>query len=249
LQDQLKERLTGAAILVVVVVLAVPEMFRGRPGTATPAGQPDGSAVPLRTVTLVDAAPPPAAGQAAGEPTGPQQGASPPPGNPPAEVAVPAQGAPAPASQAAPPLAAPATVPGPATAGAVPQAPVERSQPPAVAATQRAGPAVAPQAAPRPAPSTAPRAAPGKPAAHQAGPGSPAGAGWAVQVGSFRARELADRMAREVHAKGFKVHVVGPDPRGLYRVRSGLLPDREAALALKQQMVARGLKPIVNASP
>jgi len=30
LQDQLKERLTGAAILVVVVVLAVPEMFRGR---------------------------------------------------------------------------------------------------------------------------------------------------------------------------------------------------------------------------
>ena len=86
-------------------------------------------------------------------------------------------------------------------------------------------------------------------AAPRAGKAPAVQGGWAVQVGSFRVRELAERMAREVRAKGFKVHVVGPDDRGLIRVRSALQPDKAAALALKQQMVARGLKPIVNASP
>jgi DedD protein len=191
-QDPLKERLTGAAILVVVVVLAVPEMFRGRPGRASSNAAPTvSSAEPLRTYPIPDAGTAPSAGQATS-----------PPGQPTAETD---------AGPPAPTMAPTAT--------------------PATAAPQQLQPTVSAAAAP----------VTGKAPATQGG--------WAVQVGSFRVRELAERLAREVRAKGFKVHVVGPDDRGLIRVRSALQPDKATALALKQQMVARGLKPIVNASP
>ena len=46
-----------------------------------------------------------------------------------------------------------------------------------------------------------------------------------------------------------KVHVVGPDDHGLFRVRSGLLPDKPAALQLRAEMAAKGYKPLVNATP
>ena len=52
MQQHLKERLTGAAIIVFVVVLLVPEMFRGRPavGSDSHAGPADGA--PMRSVTI-----------------------------------------------------------------------------------------------------------------------------------------------------------------------------------------------------
>jgi cell division protein FtsN len=227
LQDQLKERLTGAAILVVVVVLAVPAMFRGHPDAAAAADDPVGSATPLHTYTLVDdgpAAQPPPQAALQPEPQAPslplsqpqqQQQEQPqqqPPQQPPAQV-LPQQAAPQQA-QAAPQQTAPQQT-----------------------APQQTTPTPEPVPAAR-------RPADAKPARAAASKG-----GWAVQVGSFHVRELADRMSREVTGKGFKVHVVGPDERGLYRVRSALQADKEAALALRQQMVARGLKPIVNASP
>jgi hypothetical protein len=52
-----------------------------------------------------------------------------------------------------------------------------------------------------------------------------------------------------VRAKGFTVQLVGPDAKGLYRVRSALVPERAAASALRERMVEKGLKPIINASP
>jgi len=73
--------------------------------------------------------------------------------------------------------------------------------------------------------------------------------GWAVQVASFARRDFAERMVRQIRAKGFAVEVAGPDDRGLYRVRSAPLPDLAAASALRQKMQARGLKPIVNRAP
>jgi cell division protein FtsN len=225
LQDPLKERLTGAAILVFVVVLAVPAMFRGRPDGVAPAIDPVANATPLHTYTLVDDGP-----AAQPQPQAPLQPESPAPSQPlsppqppqqPPPQALPQQVAP---QQAAPPQAAPQQVA------------------PQQAAPQQAAPQ---HAAPTPEPAPAARwPVDTKPARAAASKG-----GWAVQVGSFHVRELAERMAREANAKGFKVHVAGPDERGLYRVRSALQADKEAALALRQQMVARGFKPIINASP
>ena len=60
LQDHLKERLTGAAILVAVVVLLVPEMFRGRPAPGFERGGDSADGLPHRTYTI-DLRDPPAA--------------------------------------------------------------------------------------------------------------------------------------------------------------------------------------------
>lgn len=56
MQQHLKERLTGAAILVLVVVLLVPEMFRGRPSAPidSRAGNADGAPVRSYTIDLRD---------------------------------------------------------------------------------------------------------------------------------------------------------------------------------------------------
>jgi cell division protein FtsN len=73
--------------------------------------------------------------------------------------------------------------------------------------------------------------------------------GWIVQVGSYARRDFADRMVKQMKAKGFAVQVAGPDDRGLYRVRSAPYPERAGAMALRQQMQQKGLKPIVNTLP
>jgi DedD protein len=193
LQTHLKERLTGAALLVLIVVLLVPEMFRGHP---TPTPQTASSALegpPVRsyTIDLRDNA------AAQPLPAGAPLSASPP------------QSASAPAATEAPPVAPPA---------------------PAVSKAQPAAPSVA--------------APPASTSAHGAAP-----AGWAVQVASFARRDFAERLVRQMKAKGFTVQVAGPDDKGLYRVRSAAFADRARAMALRQQMLQKGLKPIVNTLP
>jgi DedD protein len=191
LQTHLKERLTGAALLVLIVALLVPEMFRGHP-TATPQSTSsalDGPPVRSYTIDLRD-----------------NEAAQPLPGGAPLSAS-PAQSA-----------SAPAATEGSAVA------------PPAPSAAS----------APRPAAVTPLASAP----AHAAAP-----AGWTVQVGSFARRDFAERMARQMKAKGFAVQVAGPDDKGLYRVRSAAFADRARATALRQQMLQKGLKPIVNTLP
>ena len=211
MQDQLKERLTGAAILVIVVVLLVPELFRGppsanpKPGTSATAGPP----VRSYTIDLRDSstAQPPAASAPA--------------------LAIPATAAVNAPTKAPPNAPAVAATSAPAASSAPPATPViNATQPPAVA------PATAKSAAAVPGPHT-----------------GAAKTGWTVQVGSFARRDYAERMAKQVTAKGYTVEVAGPDDRGLYRVRSARQPDRAAAMALKQKMQASGLKPVVNTVP
>ena len=197
MQDHLKERLTGAAILVVVVVLLVPEMFSGRPaaGVARDGAGPEGPPLRTYTIDLRDS-----------------------PSAQPPEVAPPPMRAADAVSREAP---AAAVLPG---------------------ATPTLPPTVAPTGAPTAAPTVPPTVVP---AAHAGG----AASGWTVQVGSFSRRDFAERMVKQVKAKGFAVEAAGPDDRGLYRVRSAALQERAAALALKQKMQARGLKPIINKTP
>lgn len=184
MQDHLKQRLTGAAILVIAVVLLVPELFHGRTSanSRTDSGSAAGPPVRSYTIDLRDNA-------ATQQPAA----MSPPVGTMPA-----------------PPIVAPAT---------------------------------APATAPSPAPAAAAVIAP--PGQH----GNALKSGWVVQVGSFSRRDFADRMVKDLAAKGFTVEVAGPDDHGLYRVRSAPRAERAAALALKQKLQVSGLKPIVNRVP
>ena len=118
----------------------------------------------------------------------------------------------APAAQAAPESAAPATAVAPRSE---PLKPVPSQPVPA-------------QSAPTSAATTAPSQAP-PPAAR----GS-----FAVQLGTFGNRENADRLVREMNAKGFAAFVAPytKENHELYRVRVGPARDRAAAEALAAQL-------------
>jgi DedD protein len=219
LQQHLKERLTGAAILVLVVVLLVPEMFRGRPaaGSDSRIGAADGAPIRSYTIDLRDS----------------------PTAQPPAV---------APTAVAPPAVSAPSAAIGDITLRDAP-----RAELPPPSATNAPGPSGA-SSAPLPEPvatkspllSTPPGTAP------QASTRSHAPAAkvrFTVQVASFARRDFAERMVKQIRAKGFSVQAVGPDDHGLYRVRSAPTSERAAAVALKEKMRARGLKPIVSSVP
>ena len=214
MQDHLRDRLTGAAIVVVVVVLLVPELFHGQPATDSGTGTTPAAGLPVRsyTIDLRDSA-------------GGQQ--------------------PAVASPVVP------TAPGVASGGSATPAPApSAAAAPAAAAPAVAAPAVAAPAATAPAAATPAAAAPAAtnksaPSAH----GSATQSGWVVQVGSFSQRDHAERMVKDLAAKGFTVEVAGPDDHGLFRVRSPPHAERAAANALRQKMQASGLKPLVSKVP
>jgi DedD protein len=138
LEDRLKERLTGAVLLVALVVVLVPAMFRGeRPDSTTAPAAPQSQQV--YTIDLNGTAP----------------GI---PGEQPASSSA--------ASAAAPALdAPPATMPaaGPPTAPAIPMAPAAAVSPPEAATAPAASTAPQPPPATKPAPKAppAPRAATG----------------------------------------------------------------------------------------
>jgi|HubBroStandDraft_3_1064219.scaffolds.fasta_scaffold11044_3 DedD protein len=211
---QVKERLTGAIILVALIVLLVPELLSGPVRSATRAATPASSSEepPLRsyTINLTDDAHGRAGAAAA---NGPQQ--------------------PAPLAQSTAP--APDTAE-PASAPAAPQEAGSAASVPTPAAS------VPPPLAPPPAAKNPPPAPP--PSASIASPSAPAAGdagGWMVQLGSFASRGNAEHLAQKVHAQGFAVSVSqGSSGRRLYRVRVGPARDRAAAAQLEQKLRASG---------
>jgi DedD protein len=117
--------------------------------------------------------------------------------------------------------------------------PGDSAEPAAAAPAAPPPDTVAPPAvaqAPRPAqvPAVAPRVEAQKPApATRAEPGS-----FVVQLGSFRDRDNADRLVRDMTAKGFAAFVapITSGGRELYRVRVGPTRDRAQAEALAAQL-------------
>ncbi|HJS89867.1 MAG TPA: SPOR domain-containing protein [Steroidobacteraceae bacterium] len=203
----MKERLTGAIILVALIVLLVPELLTGPirasatlTATSAAAAAPAarlGPAVPakapLHTYTLTLGAQPPAE-EAVATPTAEAQ---------------PAQSAP------------------------------ERP-------TQSQAPPTHTQAAPAPQPSRARSSLQAaKSPAHSSlreARSSPPRGGWVVQLGSFAARENADRLARSLRTRGFHVSI-SPGRAGarvLWRVRAGPVSDRAHAGRLATRLRALG---------
>jgi DedD protein len=176
---QAKDRLTGAVILVVLLVLIVPELLSG-PGrkVAAVASHPSNEP-PLRSYTME-----------LGDERGTRH----------------------------------APMPGPATAAP----PLVPAPPPAAVTAPQQEPAKAPAALVSPVP---PESAAQLPIA-----------GWTVQLGSFAGPANAERLVRELKAKGYAAFSTesASGGRKLYRVRVGPAGDRASAEALAAKLRAAG---------
>jgi len=213
METRLKERLTGAAILVALIVLVVPELFHGqRPDVAantssSAEGPPvrsytiDLSNGPARTAPLQST-------DSAGE-TVPN--------------AIPAGANPTPALSASNPTnaAASPTAIGPTTPVPMVPAPKSRASPPP----------------PAPTAASAATAAPSHPTAKTA-----SAASWSVQLGLFASRDNAERLMHSAQGRGFPVSVSDADGKGLYHVVAGGLADRAAAQALQGRLQSQGFQ-------
>jgi DedD protein len=213
MERRAKERLIGASILVVLIVLIVPELLSGPKPAAPPAAEPQrlpaaaSTPGPTRTVT-VDLATSKAPAQNDTE----TADAAPPPPPPPPPAATGSQGA-------TPAASVPAASNAPSQASEAP--PFRPAQPP---------PAVE-SAAPPPIS----KAGSGRGDASH-------GSGWSVQLGSFASRANADNLVRQLKGQGFAVYVLsgGSGAATRHRVRVGPLPDRDAAERTAAKLKALG---------
>ena len=220
---RVKERLVGASILVVLIVLVVPELLSGPPGPApAPVGPrlPVSAPEPVRNVT-VDLAT-----SKAPEP---------------AEADVAASGAQPPEARSA--EAASAAGSAGESTGANAVAPPDTPPPADTHASPDTHPSDAPPAAPPPraAPPGSLESAAPAPISPSTGPAM-AGKTWAVQLGSFASRANADKLVRQLKAQGFSVYVVsgGSGPSLRYRVRIGPMADRGTATQAVAKLKSAG---------
>jgi DedD protein len=208
MDSRAKQRLTGAIILVALFVLLVPELLTGPRGADVP-GSPAEEGMRRYTIDLN-----------AANPSAPPVESPPPP----PVVALPqpvsdAQRA-QPGEEAVPAIAEPAPVVAAAPPAPAPAPSVAQSVSPAPRVEAQKS-AVVPPAAPAPA------------AIVPTEKGS-----FAVQLGSFGSRENADRLVRDMAARGFAAFVapIKSGGRELYRVRVGPTRDRAQAEALATQL-------------
>jgi DedD protein len=132
----------------------------------------------------------------------------------------------------------------PAASGASPSPPAPNA--PSNAAAQGTAPAEPRAATPEPPRSAPPVAAnapaPTPAAPPQAVPAQVPRGSFVVQLGSFGSRDNADRLVRDMTAKGFKAFVapIRSGGRELYRVRVGPTRDRASAEALAADLKRAG---------
>ena len=222
MDESLKARLIGAAVLVALAVLLIPELLSGRKA-AEPVAEEGAGPRGTRTFTIE-------LGQAPGQAT-----RSPTTTSAPLPSAAPANPLPA------PPVTDPGTEP---LAGQTAETDAEAAaapQPepmPAPAATTAAKPAQSAPPSVETVPDATPRSEP-KPPPALSGPDG----GWAVQVGAFGSADTARKLVQDLNGAGYRAFV-SPVNRGgktLYRVRVGPAGDRASAEQLVPRLKARGL--------
>jgi cell division septation protein DedD/uncharacterized membrane protein required for colicin V production len=221
MEETLKARLIGAAVLVALAVLLIPELLSGRKAVEPVAEEGTGQRG-TRTFTIE-------LGQGPGQATRSQ----------PISTAT------------APTPAAVASTEVPADAKAAAEVPVEpQVEPTAETPTPVQAEAAAPATTPAKAvqePKSAPATAETAPAAARAEPQPPpaltAGGGWAVQVGAFSSTETARKLVKDLGGAGYRAFVspVSKGGKTLYRVRVGPEADKAGAEQLAQRLKARGL--------
>jgi DedD protein len=224
MERRAKERLIGASILVVLIVLVVPELLSGpKPTASAPQTQRLPAAAsapePIRNVT-VDLA------TSKAPTTAETDSASAPPAAPEATLQ-PASAATVPAPE--PESEAPATAAG---------APSAAPAPPAVGGPADRGPAV--RGPPVSGPPVSGPLVSGPLDSQASSPISKAGSAhgevsrsssWSVQLGSFASRANADNLVHRLKAQGFAAYILtgGSGAATRHRVRVGPLADRGTA--------------------
>jgi len=226
LRKKARRRLVGAILLTLILVLSLPLVLED---PSQPLG--DGPDIVIPEPAKVQ---PPRAAQVpdslpddnVGEEVLPLEAgaASPAPPSPPAAAVSPAP--------AGTPAAAPATAPAP---GANKPAP-----PPA------ASPAPADKTAAPAAPAPAPAAAVAKPAPPADKPAPVTGRGHLLQLGLFKERANADKVAAQASALGLKP-VLAETAAGSWRVGVGPFSDKAEALAARDKLRDAGLAVVVKA--
>lgn len=193
MERRVKERLIGATILVVLVVLIVPELLSGpKRAIEVPQASPPGAADPVRSVTVDLATSKATTTDDAGAPVAAADAVNP------------------------------------------PAAPPDSNADPAPPA------AVGPMELPAQQPVTPPQPTPPLQSAAIV-PSTPQH-GWQAQLGSFAARANAERLERQLKAKGFSpaMSATGTGPALRYRVRVGPVTDRAAAEKLVAKLKQAG---------
>lgn len=221
LDTALRNRLTGAVILVLLAVLLLPELLTGSGRNPAPAPAADpGSGPPRQTyqVDLSGDATAPAGATAAAVPV-PTPGLN----DVPVELPVPS----APATVAPKPVE-PAPDAAPSASASVPAQPTPKPARPQPTTPQP----VSPPAIAR-APAVAPAAPPAAPREAAAG-----GRQYFVQVGTFTTRERAEMLRSDLARRRFDVSIneTARDTKRFYRVRVGPVADRKAAEALEVRL-------------
>lgn len=235
-----KDRLTGAIILVVLIVLLVPELLSGPKGPARTLGASNSAEEQqLRsyTITLGDDARPHA--DTASGPAMPQT-----PQTESASGSVAAMPDSHNAADPAAPTPDPATSSGtaaPAVANAAP-AGVPTSKSTEHSAPTSSGRTVNPNHGSGTAHSSGPAVTRSTSGSTRSSPAGTANGGWTVQLGVFASRENAERLAVEMRTKGMHAAVsdVSSSGRRLYRVRVGPVIDRASAQDLQSRLKASG---------
>lgn len=222
MDNALKARLIGAAVLVALAVLLIPELLSGRK-SASGGDEVAGSEPGTRTFTieLAGSGSDVAAGSVSGSTTG----------------AAPAVEAP-PASPAA--SAAPDAEPQSPSASRADDKPVDQPSAHDDGARAPASQPSAPEV----------KAGPPAPAAPSSAAASTVKGGWAVQVGAFSSAATAEKLAAELKSAGYRAFIspVSKSGKTLQRVRVGPEADRARAEGIAAKLKARGLPATVVAS-
>jgi cell division septation protein DedD len=226
LEDRLKERLTGAILLVVLVVVLVPSIFRGEPSGAAAVTSAASAQQQVYTIDLKGATAPPAAAENIGADSAGATGSA---NEPPASIVADAP----PAGDAAPAASSGSRDASEAVSVAASAAAAMPPDKPAIIAK------ATPVAKPQPA-SKVPAAAKPTPVATTKGT-------FVVQVGSFNKRDNAQQMVKQAARKGVRLVVAGPDDRGNFRVRTAAVHTRQDAVVLQERLKGQGFKGLIGA--
>lgn len=223
----LEARLIGAAVLVAVAVLVVPELLTGRK-SSEPAPIDVKGERSTRSVTIE-------LGQSAGgiaessaaRPPAPVVAVEPPAGN---------------------------ALRDPGSTDRPVREPVQAKDAPTATAAREAKTAPTPAPVePEPGPAAVPEPVsppPAKPAPAVVEVAAPNRGGWAVQVGAFGAAASARKLVQDLEQAGYRAYVTSVRRSGkeLHRVRVGPEADRAGAEQLAAKLAARGLPATVVAN-